>query len=156
MNAFRQVWIPLLILSVSLVACRPGGPPAAPADIDGWGTLAWADLEPRTSSGDLANWQLIEVEQLRGADAAGQFEGEIAPGCWRGPTPQPNQTIHAAQSYWLVHMRPKPATAEPWPHDGTPPATAPPMIPEPFLREAFYLMNEDGHIIARKFVCVIY
>ncbi|MCJ7624158.1 MAG: hypothetical protein MUO76_11695 [Anaerolineaceae bacterium] len=117
--------------------------------------LVWVALEPNTWSHDHANWEVIEVRQAAGRDVAEQFEGAPAVGCWQGPTPEANGMITSTETYWHVHMMPRPAT--PFPREGETSPTAPPAIPEPVLRQAFFLVDDDsGEIVARKLICVVY
>ena len=114
---------------------------------------AWKALEPNTSSHNQANWQAVTIRLVDGHEVAGQFEGEPAPGCV-GTTPPPNKQISAGK-HWHVVMQPTPATPRPFPD--TPSPTAPPLIPEPFTREARFLLDaRDGTVVARKLLCVIY
>jgi len=115
---------------------------------------AWKALEPNTTSHDQANWQATTVELVDSQEVAGQFEGEAAPGCL-GPTPPPNRQISTSGRYWYVVLQPTSAT--PVPHPGTPSPTAPPVIPEPFTRQAQFLLDAtEGTVVARKLSCVIY
>lgn len=117
--------------------------------------IVWDALEPNTSSHNRSNWQVVEVQLVIGESVAGRFEGEPAPGCWAGPEPVENKSINSKENYWFVLMTPKPAT--PMPFYGTPSPTAPPLIPEPFLMEAYFLVDpETSDIIARRLICVIY
>ena len=117
--------------------------------------IVWQALEPNTASHDRSNWQVIEAETVSGGSLAGRFEGEPAPGCWSGPEPPENEDVISSKNYWYILMAPSPATPEPF--DGTPSPTAPPQIPEPFLREAHFLVDpKSGEVIARKLLCVIY
>jgi hypothetical protein len=116
---------------------------------------AWHALEPNTSSHERANWAVVQARQVAGREVAAFFEGEPAPGCWMGPQPQLNAEIRAAEGYWYIEMQPRPATPDPQRSDPSP--TAPPAIPEPFLRGALLLVDaQDGQIVARKLFCVIY
>ena len=65
----------------------------------------------------------------------------------------PNGEIKPEGDYWFVGMSPKSATPLPRP---TLSPTAPPFIPEPFLRQALFLIDMDGNVVARKLFCVIY
>jgi hypothetical protein len=114
---------------------------------------AWQALAPNTSSGDRANWQVIQARQVKGQDVAQEFAGEPSLGCWMGPTPVPNGQIQPGADYWYVEMQPQPVTPLPGP---TVSPTAPPFVPEPFLYQAFFLLDVDGRIVARKLYCVIY
>ena len=115
----------------------------------------WSSLELNTSSRDRANWEVDEIRLVVGHDMAGEFEGEPAPGCWKGPTPMPNSVILGSESYWFVRMRPKRAT--PVPQERTQSPTEPPAVPEPFLYQALFLLESDsGRIVARRLFCVIY
>ena len=117
--------------------------------------FVWDALEPNTSSHDRTNWDVVEVSQVMGEQVVERFEGEAAPGCWAGPEPPENDDIKSGQTYWYVQMKPKPAT--PVPQQGTPSPTAPPIIPEPFLRDAYFLVDsQSGAIVARRLICVIY
>jgi hypothetical protein len=138
-------------MALALVAC---GGPAESVDKETVLDRVWEALEPNTSSSDRANWEAVDVRQVQGREVAAQFEGKVAAGCWKGPTPQPNATISASGDYWFVEMVPRPATALP---GGEASPTAPPRIPEPFLRQAFFLVDPaDGRIVARRLFCVIY
>ena len=115
---------------------------------------AWQALEPYTSSHDQANWQTVAVRLVEGQEVASQFEGQPAPGCI-GPTPPSNKQISTSSTYWYVVLRPAPAT--PLPKPGTPSPTAPPLIPEPFVSQALFLLDTtEGTVVARKLSCVIY
>jgi len=116
---------------------------------------AWKALKPNTSSGNFSNWDVEKIIVVKGSDVADLFEGEPAPGCWKGPEPPQNELITPSKTYCFVQMVPKPAT--PFPVGRTPSPTEPPFIPEPFLREAFFLIDiESGNILASKLHCVIY
>jgi hypothetical protein len=145
----------VLALGLLLSGCAMGGPSTGGEQAD-LVNAAWSELGPKTSSENIQNWDVEALRRVKGREVADQFQGEIAPGCWKGPTPQPNAAIRPGTDYWFLHMQPKPATAQPWPYEGTPPATAPPGIPEPFLRDAMFLFDLKGHIVARKYMCVIY
>ena len=117
--------------------------------------MVWEALEPNTSSHNRSNWQVVEAQLVPGESVVERFEGEPAPGCWSGPEPVENKDISGTKEYWYVLMVPNPATPEPF--YGTASPTAPPLIPEPFLREAHFLVHpESGDIPARKLICVIY
>jgi len=116
---------------------------------------AWEAFEPNTSSHKRANWQVIQVQQVSGQDVGEQFAGEPAPGCWVGPTPPPNEGIDSSRTYWYVHMRARSVTPPSSTRTVSP--TAPPAIPEAFVREAWFLLDRsDGQVMARKIYCVIY
>jgi len=117
--------------------------------------IVWEALEPNTSSHNRSNWQLVQAQLVTGEEVAERFEGEPAPGCWSGPEPVENRDIISTKDYWYILMVPTPATPEPF--YGTPSPTAPPLIPEPFLKEAYFLIDpETSDILARKLICVIY
>ncbi|MBN1583525.1 MAG: hypothetical protein JXA89_22640 [Anaerolineae bacterium] len=116
---------------------------------------AWRAFEPNTSSQNRANWEVVQVRTVSGRDVAEQFAGEPAPGCWVGPTPSPNGDIDAAETYWYVYMRARLVTPPSATRTVSP--TAPPAIPEAFVREAWFLLGRsDGQVVARKIYCVIY
>jgi hypothetical protein len=52
-------------------------------------------------------------------------------------------------------MQPLPATAQPVPTEFYSP-TAPPFVPEAFTKEARFLIDMGGDVVARKIGCVIY
>ena len=111
---------------------------------------AWNALEPNTASHDQSNWHAT-AELVDGQGVAGRFESEPAPGCL-GPTPSPNKQFSSGK-YWYVILEPVPVTPRP----GTPSPTAPPLIPEPFTRQAQFLLDAtEGTVVARKLSCVIY
>lgn len=142
----------LVFLALVLAACCKGLPEPV---IDGTVVpdIAWNALAPNTSSGDRANWEVTIVEPVKGRDVADEFAGEAWLGCWKGPTPVPNGEVKAESDYWYVELRPKAATPLP---TATLSPTAPPFIPEPFLRQALFLIDLQGNVVARKLYCVIY
>jgi hypothetical protein len=147
----RKRLLPLigLLTIVILAACGGSASLTEQQAVD----AAWDVLAPNTSSGDRANWQVVDVRQVKGRDVADEFAGEPSLGCWKGPTPMPNGAIQPNGDYWYVEMSPKPATPLPRP---TISPTAPPSIPEPFLRQALFLLDTGGKVVARKLYCVIY
>ena len=115
----------------------------------------WVALEPNTSSHNRSNWQVEEAQLVPGESVSEHFEGEPAPDCWFGPEPVKNKIVSSTKTYWFVLMTPNPVT--PVPSYSTPSPTAPPQIPEPFLKYAYFLVDsESGEIMARKLICVIY
>jgi hypothetical protein len=117
--------------------------------------IVWDALEPNTSSHNRLNWQVVQAELVTGGSVVEHFEGEPAPGCWSGPKPPENQEIDPINEYWYVLMAPLPATPDPF--YGTSSPTAPPLIPEPFLKQAHFLIDPNtGDILARKLICVVY
>ena len=145
------LWVLGLAAALLAVGCARPSEPAI--DRETAQEIAWHALAPNTSSGDRANWQLIAIKQVQGREVTDEFEGEPSPGCWQGPTPMPNGEIDAGAGYWYVEMRPEPATPLP---TVTLSPTAPPLIPEPFVRQALFLIDSEGNIVARKLFCVIY
>jgi hypothetical protein len=134
-------------LTLALVACGSGALTAEQAT-----DRAWEALDPHTSSHDRLNWQVVDVRQVQGREVAETFERE-QPRCIY-PTPQPNEAVRPGSTYWYVEMKPNPATPLP---TATLSPTAPPFIPEPFVRDAFFLIDpSDGHVVARMLFCVIY
>jgi hypothetical protein len=159
----------LVVVSLALGACGAGTPGATLGTGGAQGAdtvevaglteeqarnLAWQALDPNTSSHDPANWELIDLRQVAGGEVAGEFEGRATYGC-PGPTPGPNGPIDAAATYWLVQFQKRPATP---PAGATPLSpTAPPNVPEPFIYQAFFLIDPDsGQVVARRLLCVIY
>lgn len=117
-------------------------------------TLVWEDLEPHTNTKNREKWEIREVSKVYGRDVVPIFVDARFNQC-PGPLPPENQAIKPSTQYWFIHTMPHPAT--PLPLEGTNSPTAPPLIPEPFLREAYYLVDPISYeIIARKFVCVVY
>lgn len=117
--------------------------------------IVWDSLEPNTSSHNQSNWQVIEVEIVTGEDVIDRFEGESISGCWFGSKPPENKGINLSNKYWYVLMIPYPVTPNPF-YD-TPSPTAPPLIPEPFLKYAHFLIDAThGEIIARRLICIVY
>lgn len=140
---------------------EPAGTPEGPSDSAGSPgerqivDAVWSSLEPNTSSRDRANWEAVEVRPVTGREVVEQFEGDPAPGCWKGPTPTPNETIRPSGAYWFVTMKPRPAT--PVPQERTISPTEPPAVPEPFMHQALFLVDSTtGRVVARKLFCVIY
>lgn len=160
-NALKWGWV-WLVLCLVVAACSrdPLDEGQAADAVEGADATravdaAWAAFKPNTSSQDRANWDLIEVRQVTGQEVAERFDDEPAPGCWVGPTPQPNRAIRSSGAYWYVHWKARPAT--PIPVTPTLPPTAPPLIPEAHVREAEFLLDAaDGRVVARRIYCVIY
>lgn len=121
------------------------------------GELAWQALLPNTSSRERAAWQISLIEQVSGAEIAENFNFDpAAGGCVPGPTVPANGEIVAQSTYWYVQFEPLAATPMPADSEAMSP-TAPPLIPEPFLYRADFLMEADsGKVIARRLYCVIY
>jgi len=116
---------------------------------------AWQALEPNTHSHNQSSWEVTVVQLVSGQEVQDQFGGEPAPGCL-GPTPQENKRIDPGGSYWYVEMRPIYATPQPEP-EGQYSPTAPPIIPEPFIQKAQFLIDAvTGEVTARQLFCVIY
>lgn len=145
-------WAALVVAALALAGCSGQAVSLTEqAAVD----AAWAAIEPNTSSHNRANWEAVEVRQVAGRDAADEFASGPSSGCWMGPTPPANWDIAPAATYWLVRMKPLPAT--PAPRGRTPSPTEPPAIPEPFLREAVVLLRvDDGGVVARSLRCVVY
>lgn len=139
------------LLAFILPACSAGN---GALDEQGARDLAWRALEPNTSSHNRSAWQVVSLRTVGGADVREMFAGTPVPGgCAPGPTPPENSPIVAARRYYLVEMRPRPATA--LPEQLSP--TAPPNVPEPFVYQADFLIDvASGQIVARKLRCVIY
>jgi hypothetical protein len=148
-----------LALMLMLAACGAGtettatpepGPPALHRDqaVE----LAWQALEPNTASHDRANWAVVEARAVSGRSVAKEFEGWVFYGYCGGPAPPPNGEIEPSERYWYVEMKPQPAT----PSGPSMSPTAPPLVPEPFMVQALFLIDESGQVIARVLVCVVY
>lgn len=117
----------------------------------------WQALEPNTSSHDRAAWEVDDVRLVTGQEVQFLFEGKTGGG-WSCPGPRPpdDETIVPDGSYWFVQMSPGPAAAEPWPTEQYSP-TAPSLIPEPFVKEARFLVDAStGQVVARKLSCIIH
>jgi hypothetical protein len=153
MNYITRFCLLIGFLVLALSACSSSGDTADNSELI---DIVWIALEPNTSSHDLANWEAIDIKKVKGEEVIEQFEGDPAPGCWKGPPPPENGTIDSLQTYWYVQMKPQPATPIP-PKEGEYSPTAPPLIPEPHTRGATFLLDMDSlEIVARKLACVIY
>ncbi len=144
----------LLILLLLLPACTAPATPSAESQIV---ESAWQDFIPFTSSRNRANWDVKEVRQVKGSDVAKRY-GDRNPfaciGGKRDGKPPDNEPVDANETYWQAILSPKPATAIPRTRLSP---TEPPAIPEPHLRDAYYLFHpRDLRIVARAFTCVIY
>ena len=119
--------------------------------------IVWQAFDPNTSSHDKTAWDIIEVRSVTGQEVQDLFMGEsVWGGCTSGPTPPDNASIVPDGSYWYVELQPRPATPRPVPTEFSSP-TAPPMIPEPFVFQARFLVDAiTGQVVARKISCVIY
>lgn len=162
-SRYMGTLIPLLgLLGLILCSCSGGtaspGPDAVPVrealDPQRAFDLAWAALEPNTSSHDPANWELGEVRRVKGREVAEELEDERPGYGCPGPKPPANRLIKAGDAYWFVVLKRRPAT--PPPEVPTISPTAPPLVPEPFMYQALFLVGEEGEIVARKLFCVIY
>jgi hypothetical protein len=152
MNRSLRKWAWTAFLALSLIACSGEATSLSEQQVVG---IVWDALEPNTSSHDLSNWEVVEALLVTGREVVQHFEGDPAPGCWKDPTPPANDRIISSRTYWFVHLRARSAT--PLPQKGMVSPTAPPLTPEPFLRQAFFLLDaEDGQIVARHLHCVIY
>lgn len=144
-----RLGLSLVVLAFLLIACGSRTESLTEQEVL---DVAWKDLEPHTSSHDRANWEVVDVRQVKGREVAETFEREQPRCIW--PTPLPNETISPSATYWYVELKPRPAT--PLPGEKISP-TAPPRIPEPFVYDAFFLINPaDGQVVARMLHCVIY
>jgi len=114
--------------------------------------LAWQALEPNTASHDRANWEVVEVREALGSSVTDEFEGWVFYGAYGGPAPSPNSPIGPSETYWYVVMEPQPAT----PSGPSLSPTAPPLVPEPFIARAAFLLDEYGRVIARALTCIVY
>lgn len=148
----RYAFFLFLILIPSACAANPSG--SKQAEIQ---EIAWQALEPNTSSHDQSAWDVVELRTVKGVEIKELFAGEPVPGnCVPGPLPAENRKISASRSYWYVQMKPASVAPEPPPTEQYSP-TAPPGIPEPFLRDAHFLVDPgSGEIVARKLYCIIY
>jgi hypothetical protein len=118
--------------------------------------IAWQAVEPNTHSHKQTSWEITIVQIVTGREVQDQFTGDpLSYGC-PGPTPPDNASIAPGGTYWFVEMQPIPATPQPEPESQFSP-TAPPIIPEPFMKKAQFLIDAiTGEVIARKLDCVIY
>jgi hypothetical protein len=143
-----------LALVLVLAACGSGTEAPGPVglDRDRASDIAWEALEPNTASHDRANWAVVEARRASGQSVAEEFEGWTFYGACGGPAPSPNREIEPSETYWYVEMRPQPAT----PSGPSMSPTAPPLVPEPFMFRALFLIDESGQVIARMLACVVY
>lgn len=150
----RRVVLPAIALVLVLAGCGgrtdTTGPPAL--DRDRAIEVAWEALEPNTASHDRANWAVVEVRTASGRSVVEEFEGWTFYGACGGPAPPPNGEIEPTETYWLVEMKPQPAT----PSGPTVSPTAPPLVPEPFMARALFLIDDSGQVIARALACIVY
>jgi len=145
----------LLLLTACAAEPEPSatpepGPPEL--DPDSASNIAWGALEPNTKSHDRANWTVVEIRRVSGQSVAEEFDGWIFYGACGGPEPSPNGEIDPSQTYWYVEFKPAPAT----PSGPSMSPTAPPLVPEPFMVRALFLIDDGGQVIARMLACVVY
>ena len=151
MNSLSRFFIAIAVLTLALTTCSTKTAPLREQQVI---DIAWLALEPNTSSHNQAAWEVVSVQSVRGQEVLDMFEGE--PVSCPGPTPPKNAMIALDSFYWYVQMQRRPATPQPQPTEQFSP-TAPPRIPEPFLYLAHFLIDSrTGHVVARKFDCVIY
>ena len=147
----RRLMLPAVTLILVLAACG-AGPGTADLDQDRASEIAWQALEPNTASHNRANWTLVEARRTSGRSVAEEFEGWAYHGACGGPEPPPSGEIEPAETYWYVELRPRPVT----PSGPLMSPTAPPLVPEPFMYRALFLIDESGQVIARMLACVVY
>jgi hypothetical protein len=151
MDRIHKLGWPLLLVAVALIcSCRRESLTEQQAV-----EASWQAFQPNTSSGDRANWHVMEVRQVQGSEVAKEYEGgPRSHGCWQGPTPPANGTVSPATRYWYVRWAPRPATELPRTRISP---TQPPAVPEPFVVEGRYLLDlTSGAVVARKLSCIIY
>jgi hypothetical protein len=141
----------LIILALLLVSCLDQTETVnAQEALD----ITWRTLKPYSSSKDRDKWEISELRKVAGRDVVSEF-AEINFAYCPGPAPKENQAIKPTGRYWYIVVQPHPAT--PMPPVGETSPTAPPNIPEPFVREASFLIDMfDGTLIAVKMNCVVY
>jgi hypothetical protein len=145
-------WMALLIM-VLLSACIGGRtPPVSQGEAE---RIAWEILKPFTDSQDRSNWAVQDTQIIKGDALPEAFQNEREETCfqWYSADPPPPENIRPTATYWLVEFAPLPATAQ-----GTPlSSTAPPRIPEPFVRQAFLLIDSTtGQVDGFRLRCIIY
>ena len=138
-------------LILALAACSVTAPALTETQA---AAIAWQALDGRTASHNRSNWEVLELRRVTGKEIAAIFEGKPDAGCALGPSAPANATIASQDRYWYVYLAPRTAT----PQAATPLSpTAPPSIPEPFIYQAHFLINQTtGEVVARKLYCVIY
>jgi hypothetical protein len=142
-------------LALLLSACATPTPP--PLGETQAVDLAWQALKPNSSSGDFAAWEVAQAEIVTGNSVLQQFEFETDPllGC-NGPLLRENEPIGSDVEYWYVHMRPLYATPIPVPSEEYS-ATAPPNVPEPFIQDAYFLIDlTTKEVTHQSLWCVVY
>lgn len=154
------VWIPLrnfwrlfvlLAIFAGLAACIDQNPAISQEQA---ADIAWEEMLPNTASQSRSNWEVVEMRRVSGVDVVGVFTDARYSNC-QGPEPPENQAIKLSSEYWYIHTVPLPAT--PIPDDTDTGSGSPPSIPEPLMREAFFLIDVyNGQIVARKYSCVEY
>jgi hypothetical protein len=161
-------FIKLICLALLLTACSADAPPVSyevtpvsdevnPLSEQQVVDIAWQALEPNTSSHDLAAWEVVDVRVVTGLEVQDLFEGEPVPGgCAPGPEAPDNAAITLDGPYWYVEMKARYATPQARPTEQYSP-TAPPLVPEPFVYQARFLIDAGtSQVIARKIDCIIY
>jgi len=138
---------------LALTACSVTAPSLSEQQVV---ASAWQALDPNTSSHSLSNWEVLELRRVTGQEITDTFEGKPDTGCVLEPAAPENGAIASQDTYWYIHLVPRPAT--PLPQTATTfSPTAPPSVPEPFLYQAHFLINlTTGEVAARKLYCVIY
>ena len=144
-------WVLGAVALLILAGCAAGTETPA-LDRDRASDIAWEALEPNTMSHDRANWAVVEAHTASGQSVAEEFEGWTFYGACGGPAPPPNGEIEPSETYWYVEMRPQPAT----PSGPSMSPTAPPLVPEPFMFRALFLIDGSGQVISRVLTCVVY
>jgi hypothetical protein len=111
----------------------------------------WYALEPYTSSHDIRDWQIVDIKIVTGKAVMDQFIDPTMD-CGSGIEVPENLPISDNNIYWLVILRPRPATPLPKTTEISP--TTPPLIPEPLIDSAYFLIDyKTNRIIARNLQC---
>ncbi|MEW5871436.1 MAG: hypothetical protein AB1894_19340 [Chloroflexota bacterium] len=155
----NRLGLALCLLAALLSSCHEQGNPIANPIANTIAKeqaiqIAWETLGPYTSSHNLSNWQTIETSTVRGDSLPEVFQKPLNLYCFGGKTPVA-EDIRPNATYWYILMEPLPATQPPEITPLSP--TAPPRIPEPFVRQAYLLIDaSDGRVAALRLNCVVY
>jgi len=113
--------------------------------------ITWRNLDPNTISHNREDWEIHAADRMYGKDVVAEFAAVQRMNC-PGPSIPENQPIKITAEYWYIKVLPHPEALRP--QAGSASADLVPVIPEPHINEAVFLIDiYNGEVIARRIVC---
>ena len=113
--------------------------------------IVWQTLDPNTLSHNREDWEIHAADRVYGKDVVAEFAAVQRMNC-PGPSIPENQPIKITAEYWYIRVLPHPEALRP--QAGSASADLVPVIPEPNINEAAFLIDlYNGDVIARRIVC---